>query len=107
MKSTVGLSLTLRRARCRVTVRQRLRIRWLDWLRKRYARAILVAKDHDQIEIERIACNIDRLEMAARIGSSIAARALAAMAIDKIGTERRRLANEASERLRAMNIRYR
>jgi hypothetical protein len=93
--------------RKRPTLRQRVGARWLGWLRKRYARAIQVAKDHDQIEIDRIACNIDRLEQAARIGSSAAARALADMTIDRIGTERRRLASEASERLRTLNIHYR
>jgi hypothetical protein len=96
-----------RRARPRVTLRERLRSRWLTWLRKRYARALTVAKEHEAIELERIACNIDRLEMAARIGSSAAARGLAEMTIDRIGTERRRLAGEASEQLRALNIRYR
>jgi hypothetical protein len=96
-----------RRARPRIGLRQRVRERWLTWLRKRYARALKVAKAHEAIEIERIACNIDRLEMAARIGSSAAARALAEMTIDRIGTERRRLASEASDRLRTLNIHYR
>jgi hypothetical protein len=104
----MALSLTrIRRSRSRVTFRERLRSRWLTWLRKRYARALTVAKEHEAIELERIACNIDRLEMAARIGSSEAARRLAHMTIDTIGAERRRLAGEASERLRALNIHYR
>ena len=108
MKRLVALSLTLRVGkRQRPTLRQRVRNRWLRWLRKHLAKAVCTARDIEQVEIDRIASTIDRLEMAARIGSSEAAQALATMAIDTIGVERRRLANEALSRLRQIDVRFR
>ena len=103
----MAVSLSLRpHGRSRITLRARVRVLWLGWLRKRYSDALKVAKAHEVIELERIRCNVDRLEQAALIGSSAAARALAEMSIDRIGTERRRLAGEASDRLRAMNHQF-
>lgn len=73
-------------------------------VRRRFSRP--PPRDRIAEEIAAIAAHIERLELAALIGSTDAAGRLADMAEDHIGEARRQMARAALARLRARDIAY-